>query len=365
MGLQERRSAVQALQDNRNHPLLAYVTSRRENLPAFVSHDAIPIIYEHLLRLIPNPPADQLDVLVITFGGDTTVPLVLQNVMREFARKVCVLVPAECLSAGTMIALGANEIVMGRLGQLSPIDPSLTHPLNPQSPIVQTLATGQPGNPLVPIEVEQVFSYLSLARDKAKLKSPDAAIRVFESLVQKVHPIALGEIHRTHSLIRKLAEELLKLHMGDRRAIAAIIEALTEKLYSHSYRISRRQAELNLKLPVVHAETNTESLMMQLRQVYVTDGQMDVPHNAQVEIQDAVDAATAAAAAAPKPAAIFPLELRYQRVFIGSVTGDSVWVHRRRITQSAPVPIQMPGVVTAGSMNYNGRDTFRWETTWA
>ena len=78
----------------------------------------------------------------------------LVNLIREYFNDFNVIVPFKAYSCGTLICLGANEILMTKLGQLSPIDPSLPHPLAP------TL----PDNPKkkIPISVEDVTAYLTI-----------------------------------------------------------------------------------------------------------------------------------------------------------------------------------------------------------
>ena len=126
MGVNERRSAVAALQAVRNRPLITYATSHRANLPTAVAPDSFGLFYEHLHRLNPSgEKLPELDLLVLTYGGDTTVPLPLQYLLREYTERVNILVPGECFSAGTMIALGGNTLVMSPLGQLTPVDPSV------------------------------------------------------------------------------------------------------------------------------------------------------------------------------------------------------------------------------------------------
>jgi hypothetical protein len=48
-------------------------------------------------------------------------------------------------------------------------------------------------------------------------------------------------------LIRVLAEKLLLLHMTDKSTIESIVSALTEKLFNHSYKISRKEAADELR----------------------------------------------------------------------------------------------------------------------
>lgn len=287
MALKERADALDALIAARNERfVMTYVTSRRENLPTTIAPDVFSIAYEHLRRL--KNPVDEIDLYIMTYGGDVTVPLPLHYLLREYAKKVNVLVPAECYSAGTMIALGGSDIVMTPLGQLSPVDPSVGHPLNPLGPHPQQLPNGMIGPPVIAIAVEQVFSYLSLASDKASLTDQEFRSKAFEHLAEKVHPIALGEIHRTHSLIRVLAKNLLHVHMSDETKVDAIVAALTEKLFNHSYKIARSEAKAVLGLPVSDADAATEKAMMKLREVFVTDACMDEPLNLDDEITKAL-----------------------------------------------------------------------------
>lgn len=347
MGAVERRQAIAKLQKARGDaPLLTYVTSPRDGLATGVSCDIYPRIYEHLRRLVPKGKVPRIDLFVMTYGGDTNTPLMLQHMLREYAEKVSVLVPAECMSSGTMIALGADEIVMAPLGMLSPIDPNLSNPLNPQARIPQMMPNGQIGQPLVQVEVEQVFSYLSLAYEKAELKSEDAKARAFEILAQQVHPLVLGEVHRTHSLIRELARRLLSLHMTDDEAVASIVQALTEKLYSHSYRISRKDAATKLKLPVVNADEPTEAAMMGLRDLYISDAKMEHPYS-----QDVDDQLQAAMAAGQ-----MPLRVESDGAYIESSKGESIFQHARIVTPG--------GIDPQGQQQFSGKDSWKWLMTW-
>lgn len=70
--------------------------------------------------------------------------------------------PGPVNAAATMIALGADEIVMSDLSELSPIDPSTANIFNPQDP-------HNPQNK-IPISVEDVMAYFDLARNKSLLE---------------------------------------------------------------------------------------------------------------------------------------------------------------------------------------------------
>jgi hypothetical protein len=340
---QTRQAARAALQKARGFPLLTYVTSRRENFPTFVSGDALSYLYEHLRRIAPKR-LSEVDLFLMTIGGDVTVPLPFVNLIREYSDKLNVLVAAECFSAGTMIALGADSVVMTPLAHLSPIDPTVNHPLNPISHELETIPPQPDGSVLrrlVGIEVEQVFSFLSLAHEKAKITDPNDLARVFEKLCDAVHPITLGEIHRIHSLIRVVGRRLLALHMKDNAKIDAIIEALTEKLFTHGYKIGRSEARSDLKLPVVSADTALEAAIMAVRDGYVLDAKMDEPFNLLAEAQVALNAAGANATSATVSLGV---------VFIESDAGEAIFTAERGVALDRSNPAS-PQIKLASESN--------------
>lgn len=51
--------------------------------------------------------------------------------LPQFCSEFEVIIPHKCHSTGTLIALGANKIVMTKQATLGPIDPSVNTPLNP------------------------------------------------------------------------------------------------------------------------------------------------------------------------------------------------------------------------------------------
>src|SRR5205807_9050334 len=98
---------------------------------------------------------------------------------------------------------------MGAMGELGPVDPSVTNQFNPilDEQDIQGTARPKP-RPRIPISVEDVTSYLNFAKSHAALDAAGLA-QAFSALTAKVHPLALGNILRNHNLIRHLAKTLL------------------------------------------------------------------------------------------------------------------------------------------------------------
>ncbi|MEW6524948.1 MAG: hypothetical protein AB1445_15680 [Bacillota bacterium] len=265
MSREERLGYIREIQRLRRCPLLVYLTGDRPYLETKIDDDALRVLYDHL-ELTGRPEA--LDLFLYTRGGNTLTPPRLVSLIREYTSELRVLVPYRCHSAGTLICLGANSIVMTRMGELSPIDPATANEFNPPSP--------DGSGARLPVSVEDVTAYFRLAQQKAGVTGPEL-VRVFEILAERVHPLALGNVQRTHALIRLLAERMLSLHLaGEDRAgrIKHIVDSLTEKLYAHRLFLGRREAT-ELGLNVVRPEPELEAAIWGLYTVYERDLQLD------------------------------------------------------------------------------------------
>lgn len=253
MGRVERKAAIQRLEAVRNSRVICYLTSDRPNADATIQKDVIPLLFDHLRRI---GTVERLDLLLFTTGGDTLAAFGIGRLLREFCKHLGVLVPLRCHSAGTLLALGANEIMMTRGATLSPIDPSITGPLNPAVEV-------SPGRTqLVPLSVETVASFKHLAVEDWGMKGEDALVAAFSMLAQKVHPMALGDVFRARQQIEHLARKLLNSHRQD--DTQEIVRILTKDLGSHDYLISRTEARGLLGSQVTEIDTDFENLMLDL-----------------------------------------------------------------------------------------------------
>jgi ClpP class serine protease len=81
---------------------------------------------EEVLRAIQMTDDDvPLDIILHTPGGLVLAALQIARAVDAHKGKVTVFVPRYAMSGGTLIALGADEIVMSRHSVLGPIDPQL------------------------------------------------------------------------------------------------------------------------------------------------------------------------------------------------------------------------------------------------
>lgn len=258
---EKRHDLINAIEGERGSKVITYFLGDRPSpqmqILGQIAEDAVRPIYDHL-RSLPN--GSMVDIFLYSVGGLTEVPWRIVTMIREFTEDFAVLVPYKAASAATMIAIGADKIVMGRKGELGPIDPQL-----------QVRRKGDGGMVVQEqIGIEDIISYFRFARDKAGLSDQSALTTPFSALTAKLdQPWILGGINRVHAHIRSVARKLLTAckNSPDEQRIQVIIDSLAEKTYQHGHAIARKEAEevgLNIERP----SDNLENLMWELYECY-------------------------------------------------------------------------------------------------
>lgn len=76
--------------------------------------------------LYKTDPERGLTLVMHTPGGDPNAAETMVSYLRSRFKRIEVIIPAIAMSAGTMVSLGCDEIIMGRQSQLGPIDPQVS-----------------------------------------------------------------------------------------------------------------------------------------------------------------------------------------------------------------------------------------------
>jgi len=267
--------------------MIAYITSTRTGHEIQIADDVLRLIYEHL-EAGREAAKNGVDLFIHSNGGSGTVPWRLVSVIREYTKDFAVLVPHKAFSAATLIALGANEIVMHKMGCLGPIDPSVANIFNPPNP----QAPGQ----LAHISVEDVTAYFKMVKEEVGITHEDELIQALLGLTDKIHPLALGNVQRSHNQSRLMAGKLLKQHMSadkQEHEIGQIIDNLKSNLFFHGHPINRNEAKKDLKLKIVVPIHDVELAMWNLYMEYENELKLTEPFNAihEIDMKEAPQAA--------------------------------------------------------------------------
>jgi len=108
----ERVAIIKKIEELRNSKVISYITSYRQGLEVSMAMDSIRKIYEHLKLIKTEPKLENIDLFIVSNGGDGTVPWRLVTLLREYCSKFNTLIPFRAFSAATLTSLGADKIVM-------------------------------------------------------------------------------------------------------------------------------------------------------------------------------------------------------------------------------------------------------------
>ncbi len=253
-----------SLEKNKRRKLLRTIEDIRESkVIVYISHtpldDEILVpLYGQLLKIGKTP---KIDLILSSYGGAVDTPYKLVNLVREFCDQFGVIVPFAAKSAATMVAMGADEIIMGPISELGPIDPLVKHPLYPDI--------------WIPVQaIRYCLSYIQ--RSIAESTEPDLTAVVLSPIINKLDPWIIGDYEKAIKASKQYAERLLAQYMfrDHPEQSQAVTKAMVEGYFSHGYPISRKEASEQLGLKVVDATGKLWDTIWELYSIY-----LDIMHD--------------------------------------------------------------------------------------
>lgn len=214
--------------------------------------------YEALRRLGKR---DHVYWFIKSDGGNGTSSLRIVNLLRKYMKRITALIPLQCSSAATMLALGANEIQMGPLSYLSAVDTSLRHTLSPVNRHNTPVSVSQD-------ELHRVIRLWN--QDSAKSED-----NPYKSLYEYVHPLVIGAVDRASSLSIKLCQEIMGYHIKDAEVAATISKRLNSDYPSHNYPITIHEAR-RIGLTVAELDGEMNDYLLALNKIYSEMGQRTI-----------------------------------------------------------------------------------------
>jgi len=278
MGRSQRIELYKQIEEHRKRPLIVYVTSKRSGIVAYMATDALPYIIEQIDNL---PKASKsVDFLIASYGGDPMVAWRILTLIRQRLGEegnVAVLIPHSAYSAATLVALGANHIVMHPNGHLGPVDMQIT-----------TVSESGPKR----FSTEDISAFLDFVRENLRITDQEHVRMLFELTVKEVGSLGIGFTARTSRLAVDLGERLLAMHMKDdeaRTKLHSIVENMSRKFQSHAYPVSRTEA-LKLGLPVENRDEALEELIWKAWLDIEEELQENTPFDTLIELMNSPEA---------------------------------------------------------------------------
>lgn len=236
----QRQALIREIQRIHGKHLLCYICGPRTSI------DRDDTVF--LMDLLHNVPRGaDLDLMLHTGGGDIDAAEKLITIIRDWVQKgvLRVIVPDFAKSAGTLMALGADSIVMSDTSELGPIDPQLE-------------LSDANGNRVS----HSVQNYIDAFETHSAALRKDPNDPVARIMLDKLDPGSLKLFEAFRDRSRKFAEDQLKYGMfrsksGNYTEIAAkLID--TKRWLTHGQMIDS-SAAIALGLSVEYISPTAES----------------------------------------------------------------------------------------------------------
>ncbi len=202
--LDETKTLIKEIEEIRKSKVLVVICHQSISFQTSVSLNKILRKLKHL---------DHLDILLESCGGDINSAYKILNLFKSYADKITVIVPFYAKSAATLIALGADELIVCKAGELGPLDPQVRDP--------QT-------NSFVPAHsIKESISFIEGVQDPL----------VKLNLTDKIPALLIGAYRASEKSCKQYLDEILtekKIENKDK-----MIKTFTEKFLSHGYPMHR------------------------------------------------------------------------------------------------------------------------------
>lgn len=154
----------------------------------------------------------------MTFGGAPDPAYRIARCFQHYYKEFVIFVPSYCKSAGTLLALGAHEVVMSELGELGPLDIQyakrddfwgqtsgldLTHGLDS---LLQHIRSQF---------LDMINDLRGYSKDRVQFKTAfeiSAAFTsaLFQPVLAQINPLYMGEVSRSLQIARSYGSRLIR-----------------------------------------------------------------------------------------------------------------------------------------------------------
>ena len=268
-----RQKLFTKIEKLRKRPLIVYVTSIRPNINVTMASNAISQIIEQI-DLIPEEEKE-IDFMIISNGGDPITSLRIISLLRERFKKVSVLIPYVAYSAATVLALGADEIIMHPYSNLGPVDPQLTVSHSNEKGIKENLNFSS----------EDLRNYVEFLKNDVGITDQEHLVSAIQPLLTDVGALPIGSAKRFQQLSLTLSEKMIGLHTKDSNKAKSIAKALNSSYYHHGYAVGRREAK-EIGLNVVNPDRELEKLLWEVWKDYSSEMKCDKPFDLVSEVMN-------------------------------------------------------------------------------
>lgn len=211
-----------------------------------ISHTINRDLHAKLTKAITQKKNEKCTIFLTTFGGDPDGGYRIARCFRHHYKHVRLVVPSFCKSAGTLIAISANELAIGDFGELGPLDIQVSNPNE-----LQQNSSGLDIQQALQVNFQHALEVFTKTlvdikhggRLSTKLAGEFAsamAVGLVAPLYAQIDPNRLGELQRA---MRIAHEYGARLNRYSNNLKTDALERLVAGYPSHSFVIDRKEAK--------------------------------------------------------------------------------------------------------------------------
>ena len=249
-----RRKYLKKLSEHTGRNTILYATKWTQ--PGNIPSEMISITDEDIqgfMEVISGISGDKLDIIIHSPGGSAEATEALVKYLRSKFTHIRAIIPYGAMSAATMLACAADEIIMGKHSFIGPIDP-------------QVIAYTRLGKRAIPAQaiIEQ------FDRAKEECKKDPKNLGVWLPIIEQYGPALIVECEHAIELSKNLVLEWLTQYMfkeddnGEKLAKKVAETLADHSLFkSHGRHIDREQAKkIGLKIRDLENDNTLQDLVL-------------------------------------------------------------------------------------------------------
>ena len=291
---------VKDVADARSRPVL-YILHPNEGFLG--APDALGV-YNMLRNL--SQEINDLDLILHTPGGDIHEAFNIAKLAQNYTDgELTAFVPMRAMSAGTLIAMAADKLVLSEIGQIGPLDPQIVHPnYDVRMPL-------------------RAFTDVINVLDEALIPNSreiDMEVKgdsIIKPIAEQIDPYHLTEYMDADELAREYGQRIMLRRGIEQKEAERCVEYLVDPPSSHEYTIDQHEIREHSNLRAVfdvkgikelRRGPELEDMLMTITELFLywdigmehdkyTDTRMNIvfPTNWDEEQQDIMSAAESAA----------------------------------------------------------------------
>jgi len=223
--------------------------------------------------------------ILVSPGGDAHAAYRIARCLQRNWKRVAVFVPGWCKSAGTLLAIGAHELIIGDCGELGPVDvqrPKEDELWESSSGLTEDAALGSLESSAMQMFDHFVFEIKRISRGQVSFSlaaevAGGMTRGLLEPIFAQIDPAKIGESSRAMNIAKDYGLRLAAYseNLKDPRSIDKLVSSYS----SHGFVIDREEAELlfeNVTVPDDH-DPRLEELCTLLGETAYNPGDTEDP----------------------------------------------------------------------------------------